>query len=330
MMALFWSVVKENRRRIAVFLAFCGIFSLSFALYGLPMGAVLYPAALCAAAGMVILTVRWLRLRRRHLFLTQLTLAAGDPLPQLPPAAGPLEADYQSLVQALSRQNRDLRTESAARTQDLVDYYTTWAHQIKTPIAAMRLTLEGEDTPSARQLRSQLFRVEQYVDMAMTFLRLGEGVSDYVLRECSLDGIVRGAVKKFSGEFILRRLRLDYQPLPGTVLTDEKWLSFVLEQVLSNALKYTPAGSVTIALAGEGILCIRDTGMGIAPEDLPRIFDKGYTGLRGRSDKRASGLGLWLCREICARLGHRIWAESAPDQGTAVFLDLRRPALQVE
>ena len=155
-------------------------------------------------------------------------------------------------------------------------------------------------------------------------------MSDYVLRECSLDGIVRGAVKKFSGEFILRRLRLDYQPLPGTVLTDEKWLSFVLEQVLSNALKYTPAGSVTIALAGEGILCIRDTGMGIVPEDLPRIFDKGYTGLRGRSDKRASGLGLWLCREICARLGHRIWAESAPDQGTAVFLDLRRPALQVE
>ena len=241
-----------------------------------------------------------------------------------------LEEDYQALLRAVCQDRAKLSAENENRFRELTDYYSLWAHQIKTPIAAMRLTLEGEDSPSARQLRSQLFRVEQYVDMAMTFLRLGEGVSDYVLRECSLDGIVRGAVKKFSGEFILRRLRLDYQPLPGTVLTDEKWLSFVLEQVLSNALKYTPAGSVTIALAGEGILCIRDTGMGIAPEDLPRIFDKGYTGLRGRSDKRASGLGLWLCREICARLGHRIWAESVPDQGTAVFLDLRRPALQVE
>lgn len=329
-MALFWSVIRENRGRIAVFFAFCGIFALSFALYGLPLGAVLYPAVLCMAAGAVTLTVRWLRLRRRYGLLTRLTLTAGDPLPQLPPAQSALEGAYQDLIQALSRQNRALRTENAARTRDLTDYYTTWAHQIKTPIAAMRLTLDAEDTPAARQLRSQLFRVEQYVDMAMTFLRLGEGVSDYVLRECPLDDIVRGAVKKFSGEFILRRLRLEYRPLPGTVLTDEKWLSFVLEQVLSNALKYTPAGSVTIAMAGEGILCIRDTGMGIAPEDLPRIFDKGYTGLRGRSDKRASGIGLWLCREICTRLGHRIWAESAPDRGTAVFLDLRRPELQVE
>ena len=127
--------------------------------------------------------------------------------------------------------------------------------------------------------------------------------------------------RAIAGEFIRRRLRLDYQPLDRTVVTDAKWLGFVVEQVLSNALKYTASGSVTIAMDGDD-LCIRDTGMGIAPEDLPRIFDRGFTGLNGRRDTRASGIGLYLCRRICRSLGHTIRASSVPNQGTEIRIGL--------
>ena len=107
-------------------------------------------------------------------------------------------------------------------------------------------------------------------------------------------------------------------------MTDEKWLLFVIEQVLSNALKYTRAGSITIELEAPKTLVIRDTGIGVAPEDLPRIFEKGYTGYNGRGDQKASGLGLYLCRTICKRLGHTITASSVPDHGTAIRIALEQ------
>lgn len=145
-----------------------------------------------------------------------------------------------------------------------------------------------------------------------------------------MDGIVRQAVKKFAGEFISRKISLVYEPLHTTVITDEKWLSFVIEQILSNALKYTPSGSITIRLEPDKKLCICDTGIGIAPEDLPRIFENGYTGYNGRTDKKASGIGLYLCKRICDKLGHGIAAESKPDEGTNIILNLSQRKLEPE
>ena len=133
---------------------------------------------------------------------------------------------------------------------------------------------------------------------------------------------MRSAVKKFSTQFIRRRINLVYEPLGKKVVTDEKWLSFVVEQVLSNALKYTPSGTVGIYMEEPTTLCISDTGIGIAPEDLPRIFEKGYTGYNGRTDKKASGLGLYLCRRICNNLGHTISASSAAGEGTVIRICL--------
>ena len=204
----------------------------------------------------------------------------------------------------------------------MLDYYTLWAHQIKTPIASMRLSLQQEDTPKARQLLQELSRAEQYVGMVMVYLRLTDGGSDFVLRTCDLDAIVRQAVRRFAGEFITRKLKLCYEPLNAACVTDEKWLLFVVEQVLSNALKYTREGSITITMEHPKTLVIRDTGIGIAPEDLPRIFEKGYTGLNGRTDRKATGLGLYLCRRVCENLGIGLRAESTPGTGTTVFLDL--------
>ena len=222
------------------------------------------------------------------------------------------------------------KSETNYRYTDMIDYYTVWAHQIKTPIAAMRLTLQNEDTPLTRKLTNDLYRIEQYVEMVLTFLRLNSDSTDYVFKEYDLDNIVKSAVKKFSSEFIGRKLRLIYDPLNTSVITDEKWLSFVIEQVLSNALKYTPSGSITISLVGEKTLRIEDTGIGIAPSDLPRIFENGYTGFNGRTDKKASGIGLYLCRRVCNNLGHTITANSTVDMGTAIDIDLTQTKLEME
>ena len=321
----FFRLYLRAQRRGMLFLGFCClIFTVSFALYGLPLGAVLYPAALCAAAGGIILL---LSLRKSRAVCQELSLMQHHPadLPDaLPAAQSPQEQAYQALLLALHADRQKLKSNMNARYHDMTEYYTVWAHQIKTPIAAIRLALQNEDTPLSRRLTGEVGRVEQYVQMALTYLRLGSDSSDYVIRSCALDDIVRPAVRRFAGEFIQRKIQLNYQMLNYTVITDEKWLGFVVEQVLSNALKYTPQGSVSIYMEPEGVLCIRDTGIGIAPEDLPRVFEKGYTGYNGRSHRKASGLGLYLCREILTRLGHSVSAESQVDHGTTIRIDLRQ------
>ncbi len=321
----FFRLYLRAQRRGMLFLGFCClIFTVSFALYGLPLGAVLYPAALCAAAGGIILL---LSLRKSRAVCQELSLMQHHPadLPdELPAAQSPQEQAYQALLLALHTDRQKLKSDMNARYHDMTEYYTVWAHQIKTPIAAIRLALQNEDTPLSRRLTGEVGRVEQYVQMALTYLRLGSDSSDYVIRSCALDDIVRPAVRRFAGEFIQRKIQLNYQMLNYTVITDEKWLGFVVEQVLSNALKYTPQGSVSIYMEPEGVLCIRDTGIGIAPEDLPRVFEKGYTGYNGRSHRKASGLGLYLCREILTRLGHSVSAESQVNHGTTIRIDLRQ------
>lgn len=324
MKGFFRLYLRVHRRGMLFFGFCCLIFTVSFALYGLPLGAVLYPAALCAAAGGIILL---LSLRKSRAVCQELSLMQHHPadLPdELPAAQSPQEQAYQALLLALHADRQKLKSDMNARYHDMTEYYTVWAHQIKTPIAAMRLALQNEDTPLSRRLTGEVGRVEQYVQMALTYLRLGSDSSDYVIRSCALDNIVRPAVRRFAGEFIQRKIQLNYQMLNYTVITDEKWLGFVVEQVLSNALKYTPQGSVSIYMEPEGVLCIRDTGIGVAPEDLPRVFEKGYTGYNGRSHRKASGLGLYLCREILTRLGHSVSAESQVDHGTTIRIDLRQ------
>ena len=336
--------LRQRRRTLLAFFLFGGIFAAAFALYHLHHNSadrIIHSGLECVkivggdvaeVSGegaeilvenilAVLLTLDYRRVLRQHRRLELLRQLPEELADALPPADTVKETDYRSLVTLLAESRRAIRTQEEQRYGDMVDYYTMWAHQIKTPIASMRLTLQNEDSDLARSLSGDLMRVEQYVEMVLVFLRLDSSTTDYVIRSHSLDDIVRPAVRKFAGEFIRRRLRLDYQPLDRTVVTDAKWLGFVVEQVLSNALKYTVSGSVTIAMDGDD-LCIRDTGMGIAPEDLPRIFDRGFTGLNGRRDTRASGIGLYLCRRICRSLGHTIRASSVPNQGTEIRIGL--------
>ena len=314
--------LKSKRALLCFLLLAAAVFAAAFALYRLPVEAALYPAAIAAFIGLAFLTADYLMTRAKCRELERMADMTAEMLADLP-EGGTLPEDAWAQL-AASIRDELIREKAAARSdyQDMVDYYTVWAHQIKTPIAAMKLTLQNEDTELARQLRSDLFRTQQYVDMVLAFLRLGSDSTDYVLRCVSLDEIIRPSVRKFAPEFIGRRLSLRYEPIGAMLVTDEKWLAFVLEQLLSNALKYTREGSITIRMADDRTLCIADTGIGIAPEDLPRVFEKGYTGYNGRADKNASGLGLYLCRRVCERLNMGIRIASQLGEGTQVFLTL--------
>lgn len=316
----FFRLYLRAQRRGMLFLGFCClIFTVSFALYGLPLGAVLYPAALCAAAGGIILL---LSLRKSRAVCQELSLMQHHPadLPdELPAAQSPQEQAYQALLLALHTDRQKLKSNMNARYHDMTEYYTVWAHQIKTPIAAIRLALQNEDTPLSRRLTGEVGRVEQYVQMALTYLRLGSDSSDYVIRSCALDDIVRPAVRRFAGEFIQRKIQLNYQMLNYTVITDEKWLGFVVEQVLSNALKYTPQGSVSIYMEPEGVLCIRDTGIGIAPEDQARVFERFYRADKSRSkESGGTGLGLSIVKHAVQYHHGSIDLKSNPGEGTTI------------
>ena len=329
-MKLFLQYLKQRRRIWIVGAVFCVIFAVSFLLYHLPIGAVIYPTLLCAALGILIMVFDFLRVKREHEALSSIRSMADIIAGTLPKMDGIKDEDYQHILRLLSEEHNSFLTQTNREYADMIDYYTVWAHQIKTPIASMRLHLQNEDSALSRTLSSDLRRIEQYVEMVLTFLRLNSESTDYVIKEYDLDKIIKQAVRKFSSDFIGRKLSLVYEPVNTTVITDEKWLSFVIEQVLSNALKYTPAGSITITLENEKTLRIRDTGIGIAPEDLPRVFENGYTGYNGRADKKASGIGLYLCKRICNNLGHTITAQSIVDAGTIIDIDLAQTKLEVE
>lgn len=319
-----------RKKEVFLFFLFSLIFFLSFFLYHLPWQAVLYPVLLCMILGGIFFFLDLKKAKKKHQKLLQYQQRNASSMEEFFSPITLDDWDYQQIIDSLCREQWELENQLNTRYRDMIDYYTTWAHQIKTPIASMRLTLQSEDSGFSRKLSSDLFRIEQYVEMVLMFLRLGSSSTDYVIREFSLDDLVRDAVKKYAGEFIQRKIRLNYEPLQTTVISDEKWLSFVVEQVLSNALKYTRSGSVTIFLEEPKILCIQDTGIGITPKDLPRIFEKGYTGYNGRGDKRASGIGLYLCKRICTNLGHQITAASSLNEGTTIRIDLAQQRLNVE
>jgi len=325
-MKLFLRYLQSKLGVILLFLAFGAVLAFSFVLYRLPAEAVLYPAALCVLLGIGVLLLDFFRVRRRHMVLRDLKETDAE----LPEVRDIEAEDYREIVRLLREANREARTRSETDMAAMVDYYTLWVHQIKTPIAAMRLRLQEEDSELSRALLSDLGRVERYVSMVLTYLRLENGATDYVIKETDLDSVIRPVLRQFAGEFISRKLKLDYTPAERKVLTDGKWLSFVVEQVLSNALKYTPSGSVSISMEDPATLVVRDTGIGIPPEDLPRVFERNYTGLAGRADTRASGLGLSLCKSVCDRLGHGISIESTPGEGTSVRIDLSARKLDIE
>lgn len=322
-----WINAYARRHKVGIFmyLVFGAVFAVVIYLYQLPMEPAVYAIGLCLMIAVSVLAVDSIRYHKKAEKLEWQMEAVKNGTERLPEPEDEIEKLYQMLLENAQIEHTRQVGEIVQEKAELIDYFTLWTHQIKTPIAAMHLLLQQDlggleqYYEQKREVESELFKIEQYVDMVLQYLRLNSSINDFVLKEYELDDIVRQAVRKYAPMFIRKKLTLHYEPLEVKVVTDEKWLVFVVGQILSNAIKYTSSGDIFIDMEN-GCLIVRDTGMGILPEDLPRVFDKGYTGYNGRSDKKASGIGLYLVKKILNKLGHKIMIESEAGKGTKVKL----------
>ncbi len=320
---MMWKLIaKEQGKDFLLYFAFLFIFGVLFFLYELPMEPYIYGAMLTFLLFGIAKGIGGVRLFKKHQRLRQ----EFENLPLLSdPFAQPetlCEADFIDLLVQLQQILNHTTTKWNEKERNAIDFYTTWVHQIKTPVSVLRMILQKEDTKQNRSLLLEVFRIEQYIEMVLSYLHLESPSSDFVFKEYKLDTILKEVIHKFAPQFVEKKITLTYIPTNLTILTDEKWLSFLVEQILSNALKYTKeGGQISIYLNPDDTLNISDTGIGIAPEDLPRIFEKGFTGYNGRTDKKATGVGLYLCKETAKKLSHRIFADSVVGKGTTISIE---------
>lgn len=290
-------------------------------------------ALLLAIVGLVAAGVRsFLRYVQRAVSLYAAQQRPPVEEASLPEARTAPERDFRALAD-LYRRDRDAAAERAAQAErDRLDYFTLWVHQIKTPIAALDLMAQSDEPIDREVMRQETFKISQYADSALTFQRLQSLPNDLALSEVPLYPLCCKVVKKLRPLFQYRKIALSMEPFEGVALSDPKWLGMAITQVLTNSLKYTPEGGrITVFLREPLMLAISDTGAGIPAEDLPRVFERGFTGQAGRrgcEGEKSTGIGLYLCKQACDKLKHKVSIASAPGKGTTVTFDLRRESYE--
>lgn len=332
--------IKQNYIWILMIVTMSCIHLLYMYLIGARKQDVVYAAVLDAILLLITVLVGFFRYSSKVKALSNALKRPVEEQVQLPEATDDVEILYHRLLENQSIARSESESSAAIRQSQMRDYYSMWVHQIKTPISAMKLLLEVEreelgllicDDEQSQYLLSdnmdsfedELFRIEEYVSMALQYQRVSSTENDFVLEKVSVDGVIRDTIKKYAKIMIRRHIGINYSGTGQEVYTDGKWLAFMLEQILSNAIKYTPQGFVTIETAEEKdrfFITVKDTGIGIKAEDLPRVFEKGYTGYNGHADKKATGIGLYLCKQMADKLGHTIRMESELGKGTKVWI----------
>lgn len=323
---------------ISLFLIFGAVFVITALQYRMNIEPVLYSLLICTFLGCCYLIYNFILYKSRYTALYETYVNIETTISTLPKPGNYIEELYSVLLHDLFDNRTDLYSKMKKQELESKDYYTIWIHQIKTPIAALYLLLQTEDgsKKNTMLMKQELFKIEQYAEMALYYLRLQHMSFDMLLKECNLYEIVKQSVKKHSIGFIEKKISLNLEAFDGIVISDEKWLGFVIEQILSNCIKYTTKGSITIdyidanrntdfndklkhaygVTSSDSVLCISDTGIGIKEEDLPRIFEKGFTGYNGRMDKKSTGIGLYLCEQVLNKLGFDISVTSEAGKGT--------------
>lgn len=325
-MTLLLKYIYQHRKTIFFYFLFSLIFVIIFWLYQLPIEAVGYAFLICTFLGCVGALLDYRQFSKRHKILVELQKRVMLSIDELPQATNQMESDYQKLIEIIHQDKVDLITQKDHDYKEMMEYYTMWAHQIKTPIAAMRLLLNEKEESECEE---ELFKIEQYVEMVLTYLKVDDQGNDFKFEYVDVDSCIKQSIRKYARLFIRKKLQLNYESKSVLVLTDEKWLCFVIEQLLSNAIKYTPEGYVNISVENQ-VLIIEDSGIGIQKEDLPRVFEKGFTGYNGRKDKKSTGIGLYLVKQVCMRLGHQISIESELGKYTKIMIDLKHTHLEIE
>ena len=301
-----------------------GVYAILFVfvyLYRIPIEVILYPCILTIVFVLIVLLFDYIKYKEKVNKIIQICNDISSCYSVKINDKNIFDEYYLDIINELLKENRKQVSQIQQRVSDINDYFSIWVHQIQTPIASMKLKIDNEQI-DLLQLASDLNRIDHYVDLVLSFLKFDEEKIDLYFRKTDVDRIMRESLKKFSNDFIIKKIKLDYKLSKREVLTDEKWLSFVFDQLLSNALKYTDKGTISIYYDGENCLCIKDSGIGIALADIERLFEKGFTGYNGRQYKKASGIGLYMCKRMCDKLNIAISIESVVNEYTLVKLKL--------
>ncbi len=345
--------IRERIAAVSLYIVEALIFLMIAALYGYEgvFANMTYALGIAAFFGGCYFLWDYGRYREKYKTLSRL-VSAEERSDALPRTSSGMEQAYQKIIAAQEEEKRALVTQLDEKQRNMSDYYTMWTHQIKVPLSAMDLLLQnvgekagssveedaadGGDLQTTRKLREEVFKTGQYVDMALHYARMESISADLSFERLDVDALVKKALKKFWLLFSGVGLNLQLEASHAYVVTDGKWFSFVIEQILSNALKYTKEGGISIYGADEkgrpareecSYLVIEDTGIGIEESDLPRIFERGFTGYNGRLGNQSTGIGLYLCRQIMDRLGLSIRVESKRGEGTKALLGIAQEAV---
>ena len=316
-MEILKSYLKKNIKVYILFVVFIAIFFIMFYLYNLPLEALIYTGSFCFFAALIASFLDFVNYRESYKKLKFLEKNILNDLDALPKSLDIRIDYYHKIIEKLYEELEKLTQENRQKNTDMVDYYSMWVHQIKTPIAAMNFLLDNEEVDQ-KNFQQELFKIERYVEMVLTYIRLDSTSSDYVITKINLDEVVKDSVKKYATIFINKKIKLNFVSHETMVISDKKWLSFAIEQILGNSVKYSNTGGEITIETCENKLIVEDNGMGIKEEDLPRIFEKGFTGFNGRYEKKSSGLGLYLCKKTLDKLGHHIEISSKVGEGTRV------------
>ncbi|MDR0614763.1 MAG: sensor histidine kinase [Lactobacillales bacterium] len=320
----FWrKLAKEVRWYILLYFSTIFLVLLTFFLHDIPLEVYqdqLLFTLLCFV-GIIVLTSlkNWQKHRLVQKLLRQ---KVSNPSVNLF-ASSMIEEDYLQMLMAMEKQTKQVKLVVKEQQNELMDFYTLWSHQIKTPLAALDLLIQYKNSPMKKEMTEEIFKIQQYLEMMLQVLRLSITEVDFVFKKVTFSELVKPVVKEYMNFFIQKKIELSLSDLDEEIITDKKWFRFILEQVLFNAIKYTKNGRIAIT-SDKKILHIIDTGQGILPEDLPKIFDKGYTGLNGRRHQKASGLGLYISKKVADKLGLDLSLTSKIDIGTNVAIDARK------
>ena len=318
---MFSKYLRSRLPLIVLFIIFMIVDILYLTFMNIDINIIIYPVIISAFFGVLFLIIDYLKTKRRvH------TISSVNDLVQamdLPSSDDPVENEYQQLIDKLNSVCRKELESYKEASLECTDYNNMWVHQIKNPIASMRLELNEIDSEESRRLKGELNRIEHYVDMVLVYSRLNADTTDLVFEKIRIKDVASSAVKKFKENFISKGLSLDMEVDDTEVLTDRKWIEFILEQYISNALKYTSSGRIRIHNEGAKIF-VEDSGIGIRPEDISRIWEKGYTGINGRTVGNSSGLGLYLVKKTADRLKVTSGVLPGPDGGSVFYLDLTK------
>ncbi len=315
------SYIKDRLRILALHVIFTAIFLIVFLMFKLSIDAFITAFALTLLVEIFFASADFMHYMSIYKAVNEAKSNENlRPSIQLQ-ASSELEELTQSLIAMQALKIKELENINKDISNKHKEHFARWSHQIKTPIFALNLLLDKENSSNKYLMKSKLIEIENYTNTALSFVRLESDTNDISIERFSVNSILRDVVRKFKLFFIEKNLYLDISDDDIVVLSDKKWLGFIVEQVLLNSIKYTEKGGINIRInENEKEIIISDTGIGILAEDIDRIFEEGYTGYNGREHKKSSGIGLSLVKKACDMLMIDVSATSKIGEGTSIRL----------